>query len=173
MSDQVISYGPRARPLRKHSLDVLRDIMRESGIDFLIVSSTARLDVDQARIMYDNIVHFGVNHQKKLYGPNGDAVIDVFAVCREKKMTLEQTIAAMLKKIREIGPEKVSKHCANPDVLEVFDVSPASIPTEKRAAFEKAAREHPQVAKVLGPANSDPAYHIEVRQPKVDAPATA
>lgn len=166
MSNLVISYGQRARRLRKYSLDVLRDIMRAAGIDFLIVSSTARLDSDQARIMYDNIVHRGISDQKKLYGPNGDAVIDVFIVCREKKMTREQTIAAMLAKIRELGPENVSKHCANPDVLEVFDVSPASIVEEKRAAFEAAARADSRVTKFLGPSNHDPAFHLEIRQPK-------
>lgn len=164
MSDQVISYGPRAKPLRKHSLDVLRSIMRVSGIDFLIVSSTARTVEDQARIMFANLQTHGVDSQRMLYGPFGDQVITVYSACQAKKMAPDAIRAAMECEIRRIGAHKVSKHCADPDVLEVFDVSPASLRPANRVAFERAVRDEKRVSKFLTPAAHDPAYHFEVPQ---------
>ena len=60
---------------------------------------------------------------------------------------------------------QVSKHLADPAVLNVFDVAPSSIPSRKRAAFVNAVNADARVNKFLHPGNStDPAYHIEVPQ---------
>ncbi|MND09835.1 hypothetical protein D3C83_334710 [compost metagenome] len=55
----------------------------------------------------------------------------------------------------------MSRHAADPRVLNVFDVAPSSV--ANRAAFEQAVRAEPRVAKFLVPPK-DPGYHLEIPQ---------
>ena len=108
--------------------------------------------------MYENIQRHGVEHQKRLYGPNGDAVIDVYVARRGDPRA--EVIAAMEAKIREIGPGKVSKHSSH--THHVIDVAPSTI--MNRPAFEAAlerAEAGDLISKYITPPE-DPAYHIEI-----------
>jgi RHS repeat-associated protein len=130
---------------------VLSDIMNASGNSSYRITSTTRSPEDQARIMYDNISKYGKNAQKKLYGSLGDQVIDMYP---DKSL--------MLSKIIEVGPSGVSKHCGDPSLINVIDISPGSI--QNRSSFEEAVRTNSAVSRYYMPP-TDPAYHLEIPQP--------
>ena len=134
-----------------------------AGLKSALISSTSRTPADQARIMFNNLEKYGVEHQKRLYGRSGDSVIDVYAKSRAAGKTSDQIKADMETKIKEVGPTNVSRHTGDPNVLNVFDVAPSSI-TDK-VAFEKAVKADTRVTKFLTPPQ-DPGYHLEIPQPK-------
>lgn len=150
-----------------HAAATLRDIMTAAGVDECSVTSVARTPADQARIMYANCVgtakNQGVEKEHELYAAPGDLVINVFSANREKPR--EQIIALMLQKILELGPAKVSKHCADPSKLTVYDIDPESLkPAGRQVAFEgaiDAAVKDGRLSRFLSPHVGDPAYHIE------------
>ncbi len=139
------------------ALLTLRAVLDRAGLASATVTSGVRTPADQARVMYDNIRQYGVDSQKKLYGPNGDQVIDVYVA--HAKEPRDRVIALMRAKILELGPSRVSKHCS--DTHDVIDVAPSSIADRKR--FEEAlhwAKDQGEISHVILPP-SDPAYHIE------------
>ncbi len=139
------------------ALLTLRAILDRAGLASARVTSGVRTPADQARVMYDNIRRYGVDSQKKLYGPNGDQVIDVYAAHAQEPR--DRVIALMRAKILELGPSRVSKHCS--DTHDVIDVAPSSITDRKR--FEEAlhwAKVQGKISHYILPP-SDPAYHIE------------
>lgn len=164
--EPTITFGTRANQdvVSTHTRDVLSDILQESGNSSATITSTARTVEDQARIMYGNIERDGVAEQKRLYGVNGDKVIDAYVAAKAEGLDEMGIRARMVAKINELGPTNVSKHLADPNVLNVIDVSPASI--ADREAFEAAVRADPRVSKFLTPGDGDPAYHIEIPQPQ-------
>jgi hypothetical protein len=165
-SDRNIVFGPNAKSadVSEFTLTVLRDIMRSADVAQLTITSTQRSPQDQARVMFANIERDGVARQKALYKPAGQSVIDAYVAAKSAGKSPDEIRAAMVARILEIGPEKVSRHAADPNVLNVFDVAPASVarPTE----FVAAARGDSRVAKVLTPAENDPAFHLEIPQPR-------
>ena len=140
---------------------VLKEILQAAGLTSARVTSGYRGPFDQARVMYDNIVSKGVAHQKQLYnGKPGVKVIEVYEANSSKAK--DAIIAAMKKKIEEIGPAKVSKH-GDPN-FDVFDVAPSSI--KSPAKFLQVLKEKKKsglIFNYLKPPQ-DPAYHIEVRK---------
>jgi len=165
-TNRNIVFGPNAKSadVSPFTLSVLRDIMAAAGVAQLTITSTQRSPQDQARVMYDNIVRDGVAKQKALYKPAGQSVIDAYVAAKNAGKSPDDIKAAMVARILEIGPEKVSRHAADPKVLNVFDVSPASV--AHQTAFVAAARGDARVAKVLTPAENDPAFHLEIPQPQ-------
>jgi hypothetical protein len=163
--DRNIVFGPNAKSadVSDFTLTVLRDIMRAAGVPKLTITSTQRSPQDQARVMFDNIEREGVARQKRLYKPAGQSVIDAYVTAKDAGKTPDDIKAAMVARILEIGPEKVSRHAADPRVLNVFDISPASV--AHQTEFIAAARQDNRVAKVLTPADNDPAFHLEIPQP--------
>jgi hypothetical protein len=164
-NDRNIVFGPNAKSgdLSDFTRAVLSDIMGAADVTTLTITSTQRSPQDQARVMYDNIVRDGVARQKGLYKAPGQAVIDAYAAAKAAGKSPDEIRAAMVARILELGPEKVSRHAADPKVLNVFDVSPASV--AHGDAFVAAARSDARVSKVLTPANNDPAFHLEIPQP--------
>jgi len=160
-----VDFGPNANPqdVTPFSTTVLKQILRAAGLKRAVVSSTSRPPAEQARVMYNNIVAKGVAAQKKLYRPPGVLVIDVYVASKAAGKSPEQIKADMTVKIIEVGPTKVSRHAADPRVLNVFDVAPSSI--ANRVAFEQAVRADARVTKFLVPP-SDPGYHLEIPQPQ-------
>lgn len=169
MSQQPsIKFGPKANEavVSVHTIGVLADILIAAGLDSCVITSTSRTPADQARIMFNNISTKGVASQKALYAAAGDSVIDEFVKAKKAGKNRDQIIAAMEAKIRAIGPDKVSHHCADPARLNVVDVAPSSVAKPK--AFESAVRAaitRGKVSKFLTPGNNDPAFHIEIPQP--------
>ena len=60
--------------------------------------------------------------QYDLYGPTGDKVVDSFVELSKKGLSAADIKEGMRKKIEELGPANVSRHCADPKKLNVFDV---------------------------------------------------
>ncbi len=145
------------------ALATLRAILDRAGLETATVTSGVRTPFHQARVMYDNIRRYGVASQKRLYGPNGDQVIEVYEAHAGK--TRDEVIDHMRRKILQLGPSRVSKHCSS--THDVIDVAPSSIADRKK--FEAAlrwAKEQMLISNFLQPPE-DPAYHIErVKEPK-------
>ncbi|MGC4064848.1 MAG: transglycosylase SLT domain-containing protein [Polyangiaceae bacterium] len=146
-----------------YSRGVLESIARAAGISSCLVSSTSRDPYNQARVMYDNLEKYGVDHQKKLYGPAGDKVIDVYAAEKGRGGDRSTIIAAMRDRIRDIGPSNVSRHASDPRKLCVLDIAPSSI--KNKESFREAVMQEKRVAKFLEPPG-DPGYHLEIPQPR-------
>ena len=135
-----------------YSMSVLIDVMNESDNYSATITSTTRTPEDQVRILCQNIQNKGFDNQRKLYANPGKQVIDLYP-----------NQDAMLAKIYKLGPQTISKHCADPNVLNVFDVAPSSI--SNKNDFHMALERNAQIHKCLTPYNSnDPAFHIEIKQ---------
>jgi hypothetical protein len=162
----AISFGANAKSadVTPYTLGVLADILKSAQLSAALVSSTSRTPADQARIMYDNLEKYGVEAQKKLYANPGDRVIDVYARSKAAGNTSDRIKLDMETKIRDLGPTNVSRHTADPRVLNVVDIAPGSL--KDRRAFEVAVKADERVRKFLTPADSDPAYHLEIPQPR-------
>lgn len=160
-----IAFGANAKPetVSAFSREVLTGILRRAGLSRVIITSTSRDASEQARVMFQNLENFGVAHQKKLYGPSGDQVIEVYRQAKASGKPADTIRQLMTQEILRIGPTRVSRHAADPRVLNVFDVAPSSV--ANRAAFEQAVRAEPRVAKFLVPP-TDPGYHLEIPQPQ-------
>ena len=161
----TINFGANAdqAAVSDHSRQVLQDIMKAAKLDSMTITSTARTPERQAIAMFDNIESQGVDSQKALYGPYGDQVIDVYTAERAAGKSQAEIVSAMEAKINELGPSNVSRHLANPSTMNVIDIAPSQI--ADRGAFERAVAADSRVSKFLKPP-SDPAYHLEIPQPK-------
>ncbi|HKE76985.1 MAG TPA: M15 family metallopeptidase [Acidimicrobiales bacterium] len=186
-TDVTISWGSNAKrdAVADTSLAILKDVLRAAGLSSATITSTARNATDQARAMYQNLVGQGVAKQKKLYGPAGDKVIDVFVALRDEGRSPQEIKDGMRDEIVAIGPSKVSRHCGDPALLNVFDVGPNSLGDgEAKQAFNAAAAAEVgvRVSKYI-PYPKDPGDHFEIKPsggtapapesdaPKVEAPA--
>jgi peptidoglycan hydrolase-like protein with peptidoglycan-binding domain len=157
-----IKYQGSIPPIAEKAANVLREIMKAAGVESVIISSTVRTPEDQARIMYDNITNHGVAAQKKLYGLNGDLVIDVYSEKKKDGKSKDEIRLAMRDKIVEIGSTTVSKHCCDPTTMSIFDVAPSSVPEAKKPSFVSAIKQSSGLNKYFLPPE-DPAYHMEVK----------
>ncbi|HZH30781.1 MAG TPA: hypothetical protein VEY11_08455 [Pyrinomonadaceae bacterium] len=169
MTQPAIKFGPKANQavVSVHTLGVLTEILNAANLVSCLITSTSRTPSDQARIMFSNIVSKGVAAQKALYKAPGRAVIDEYVKTKNAGKTSDQIKAAMEAKIRALGPANVSRHCADPALLNVVDISPSSL--SNTTAFEKAiraAQTKGKLSKFLTPGDNDPAYHLEIPQPK-------
>lgn len=172
MSEQQpsIKFGPKANQgvVSVHTIGVLTEILRAADCDSCLITSTSRTPAEQARIMFSNIVSQGVVKQRALYAAAGDSVIVEFENAKRAGKSDDQIIAAMEAKIRAVGPDKVSHHCADPAKLNVVDIAPSSIAKQKGfQAAVNAALKQGKVSKFLTPGNNDPAFHIEIPQPTI------
>jgi hypothetical protein len=160
----TIQFGANAQRLAvsEHTLTVLKAILKAARLASALITSTSRTPADQARAMYDNLETQGIQKQKRLYGSAGDKVIDAYAKAKAAKKSKEDILAAMEARIKELGPSRVSKHCASGALLQVVDVAPSSIEVKPR--FVKAVQAEKRVARFLRPP-LDPAYHLEIPQP--------
>jgi hypothetical protein len=169
-SEVTIRFGSRAKQsaVAASSLTVLQDVLRASGLRSATITSTARSAADQARAMYQNLVGRGrgqgVSAQRRLYGPAGDSVIDTFVELRDQGKSPAEIKTGMKDKIIEVGPSRVSRHCGDPNILNVFDVGPASVGnSDAQEEFVDAARaeEGSRITKFI-PYPQDPGHHFEI-----------
>jgi peptidoglycan hydrolase-like protein with peptidoglycan-binding domain len=161
-----IAFGPNANRnvVSTYTLNVLEDVLAAAGLTSLRIESTARTPEDQARIMFDNIETKGIKSQYDLYGTNGEKVIDVYAAEKKAGKAPSEIKKSMVEKILELGPANVSKHLSDPAILNVIDVAPSSI--SNKPAFVTAAKADKRISNILTPDDQDPAYHLEIPQPK-------
>jgi hypothetical protein len=157
----TVRWGDQARPdvVPASALGVLTDVLRAARLRDVLVTSTQRTPKEQAAVMYANCESYGVAQQKDLYGPYGDQVIDVYASGKQAGDSGTLIQAHMTEKIVDLGPQRVSRHTADPRKLAVIDVAPSSV--TDRAAFERAVNAEPRVKTFLLPPK-DPAYHLEI-----------
>lgn len=166
MSEPTISFGTNANQdvVSDRSRTIIKDILTDAGLGSCNITSTSRTPADQARAMFNNIVEHGVEAQKALYAAAGDQVIDAYVLARNQGKSSSQIRQAMTAKIIAVGPGRVSRHCADPAILNVVDIAPSSI--ADKPAFQAAVKQAVQsgrVSKFLMPPH-DPAYHLEIPQ---------
>lgn len=156
------TYGPNARreAMTETALAVLREICSTACIRAVTITSTAREVEDQARIMYGNIRRQGAAAVRSLYRASGQSVVTAYEEAVRAGLDEHGIRAAMAARIREAGPENVSRHIAQDGVC-VFDIAPSSIVAGARARFIAAVEGHASVRHFLQPPR-DPAYHLEI-----------
>lgn len=162
-STPVIRFAEKAvrEAVSPYTVAVLLELMRSTGNLELTITSSVRTPADQARVMFQNIERQGVAHQLNLYGSIGDQVILAYKAAVECKSEPSEILAAMTKKIVEIGPGAVSAHMRDPKQINVIDIDPCSLTNRKR--FADAVRKDQRVSKFLEPP-FDPAFHLEIPQ---------
>lgn len=157
----TIHFGHNARQdtVLSQPLSVLEDLLEKAGLSSMLITSTARTPADQARVMYQNLEAKGVADQKRLYGVNGDKVIDVYDKAKRNGESPNQIKSRMEQEIIAIGPGKVSRHCADYHQLCVVDIDPDSIANHD--AFKAAVKSDSRISQSFFPP-ADPAYHLEI-----------
>jgi hypothetical protein len=164
----IFEVTAKREAVSEYSMGVLTRICSEAGVRQIDISSTQRDAQAQARAMYHNCEATGIAAQMRLYRAPGQAVVKTYAACKTKRLGAAQTMAEMERAILEIGPAKVSRHCADPAKINVVDVRPSRLSTADRGAFKAAvhlAIQRGEVSKFLEPP-ADPAFHIEIPQPE-------
>lgn len=138
----------------------LRRLLDQAGLKSGTITSGIRTAIEQARVMFDNLEKHGVEHQRKLYGANGDKVIDVYV--KHRGQPRDEVIGHMKDEIKKLGPGNVSKHSS--DDRHVIDVAPSSIRDE--AKFLAAVEWGKGQGFILHfiPPPKDPAYHLEFKK---------
>jgi len=163
-----ILFGPDtgAPTLSDYTLSVVKDILLKAGIAQAAISSTTRTAITQMQAMYANLEATGVERQRQLYGPSGNAVIDAYVNAVHAGKTGHDVRATMLAKILEIGAYRISRHCGDFHALQTLDIDPRSVPVEQWALLEQAARTElgQRVSRVIAPP-LDTALHLEIPQP--------
>ena len=139
--------------------NILKEVGKASGNYDIYITSTARTSHDQARIMYENCENTGANIQKGIYAASGDLVIDVYTAGKNAAISQEQIITNMENKINELGPEKVSKHLANPDVLNTFDISYGKLTDKTKFLTEINKRSELDIVLI-----ENNCYHVQINQ---------
>ncbi|WP_223150991.1 lysozyme family protein [Flavobacterium ajazii] len=140
----------------QNSINILKEVGRASNNNDIYITSTARTPHDQARIMFDNCER-DLQEQRNTYLEPGQKIIDVYVTNVNK--TRNQVISLMEAKINELGPTTVSKHCANPNVINVFDVPISRLinPNDFLTEIQKRT----EVDQVL---IENAVYHVEITQ---------
>lgn len=145
-----------ADAVSEYTRGILREVGEATENMDIYITSTARTPNDQARIMYDN-ANRDLQEQRRTYRAPGQAVIDVFE--QNQNQPRDQVIALMEARINELGPASVSKHCADPNVTNVFDISISRLTNPNDFLTE--IRKRSEVQTVL---NENGAYHVEISQ---------
>jgi hypothetical protein len=141
---------------------IISNSMEDAGENTVSVSRTTATPSQQANVMYDNIISFGVENQKDLYLPPGDRVIDTYVSASSQKGATKASVTGLMTdKINSEGPQNVSKHCGDPKIINVIDISPSSVKNVR--SFQSSLRSNPGISKLL-PYPKDPGIHVEIKQ---------
>lgn len=147
------------------SREILQALLSEAGLASCVVTSTVRSPTSQARAMFNNIEATSIARQRALYSDFGDQVIDEYQRLKPQGHGRQVILDAMEARINSVGPGNVSRHCADPALLNVIDIAPSSIADPQ--AFLDAlgrAKQAGAVSRFFSPANGDPAFHVEIPQ---------
>lgn len=138
------------------SRGILQEIGQATNNLDIYITSTARTPHDQARIMYDNCVA-DLQEQRSTYREPGQRVIDVYVANQSRARNT--VISLMEAKINELGPSTVSLHCADSNIINVFDISirRLSNPNDFLSNIQNRA----EVSRVL---IENGVYHVEIPQ---------
>jgi hypothetical protein len=149
------------------SRQVLKRILGDAGLGSCTITSTVRTPKRQANAMYNNIEATSIEKQLGLYAEPGRKVIREYQRLKPLGHGRLAILAAMEDKIDMLGPGTVSRHCADPSELNVIDIAPSSIASPSRflAALTQ-AEQRGEVSRFFSPAQGDPAFHVEIPQPR-------
>ncbi|GAA2711989.1 hypothetical protein GCM10010429_29150 [Micromonospora olivasterospora] len=176
LADVQVAFGANANAaaLSAATIDIVKDSLRAAGQRTVTITSTARTPADQARAMFQNLtnaanpVSVNVANQLALYAAAGDAVVNRF-VQQTQGMTLQQILAnsatiraAMEQEINNQGPQNVSRHCADPAVVNVADLGAGAFNATNGPLFVNAIR--PRVTRFIDERATNNCYHIEITQ---------
>lgn len=142
--------------LSEKTKNVLREVGEASDNFYIAITSTARTPYDQARIMYDNCKS-DLAEQRRTYAPPGQRVIDVYV--NNKTKPRETVIKLMEQKINDLGPSTVSKHLANPEILNTFDIAYENL--KDKTKFWNEMKKRMELDDMLKENNC---YHIQIKQ---------
>ena len=164
----------------------IRSVMDEAGVTYGLVTSTLRRPVDQARAMFNNLQNGNViNYSSKANKNKGWGATLLYyeqkrnlngqltrSYSKNEKVTNSSDISTIKAAMSDyISTENdsgrlVSKHCGNPDEIQVMDISPKAMrPSSRKSAFVAIMRQKKAegiIRNFLTPAEGDPAYHIEM-----------
>jgi len=161
------------------TLNVIRRICVDAGVREITITSTYRPPEVQARVMFNNLQ----NNNRVNYAAPGRAVVKVYddkkaayGIPYGSPVSDANQIAdikqSMLAAIENAPPQNISKHSAQPSVVQAIDISPTRMkPISRKASFRSICMQYNKqgvLKAFLGPKpdgpGSDPAFHIEVWQ---------
>jgi hypothetical protein len=140
--------------ISQYSIDVLEELMTNSGNSSILITSTKRTPRRQAELMYEFYLGGGlytIVYSKK--------VIDVGREAKNKGFSQEKILEIMTQEILAQGPNNVSHHLGDFTNLNVIDVAPSSV-ANKSAFMREIAKRN---IKFVGPPR-DKAFHLEINQ---------
>jgi predicted chitinase len=151
-----VGESAKESALSDKTKNILRAVGEASGNYYIAITSVARTPYDQARIMYNNC-QSDLAEQRRTYAVPGQKVIDVYV--SNKTKSRETVIKLMEQKINELGPSSVSKHLANPEVLNTFDISYGNL--SDKTKFWNEMKRRPELDEIL---NENKCYHVQIKQ---------
>ncbi|GIG60886.1 hypothetical protein Lfu02_52580 [Longispora fulva] len=175
IADVTVGFGAQANQasVAPGMITAIKNALRSAGQSTATITSTARTPADQARAMFNNLVNpartvaQNTANQLALYQAPGRAVVNRFTAATAG-MTLAQINAnaatvrgAMQAEIVAQGPSNVSRHCADPAVLNVVDVGAGVFNASNGPLF--VASVTAQVTRVLDERATNSCYHLELQ----------
>ncbi|OXL35987.1 hypothetical protein CA284_20995 [Enterobacter mori] len=158
------------------SLDIMKEIMKSSGVHKITITSTLRTVQKQVVAMYDNMRSKGIQSQLDYYAAPGREVVkagvDAGGTDKNKESVVKKAMMDKVESLQKDG-HLVSKHCVSLEeyaLRNVFDISKTSMPAKLQRAFDKAlikyAEDNPDKMKYISPLNihGEPAFHVEIVQ---------
>ncbi|EGT5658848.1 LysM peptidoglycan-binding domain-containing protein [Citrobacter braakii] len=158
------------------SLDIMKEIMKSSGVHKITITSTLRTVQKQVVAMYDNMRSKGIQSQLDYYAAPGREVVqtgvDAGGTDKNKESVVKKAMMDKVESLQKDG-RLVSKHCVSLEeyaLRNVFDISKTSMPAKLQRAFDKAltkyAEDNPDKMKYINPlkTHGEPAFHVEIVQ---------
>ncbi|HBC6262489.1 LysM peptidoglycan-binding domain-containing protein [Citrobacter braakii] len=158
------------------SLDIMKEIMKSSGVHKITITSTLRTVQKQVVAMYDNMRSKGIQSQLDYYAAPGREVVqtgvDAGGTDKNKESVVKKAMMDKVESLQKDG-RLVSKHCVSLEeyaLRNVFDISKTSMPAKLQRAFDKAltkyAEDNPDKMKYISPlkTHGEPAFHVEIVQ---------
>ena len=186
LQDVSVGFGAQANAavVSQASLDLIKGALRFAGQSTASINSTARTPEDQARAMFQNLVHPGETAAQILqninvqhngdggsfhgYAAAGDAVINTFAgltAGQNAASVLANSAAiqaAMVAEINSQGADHVSRHCADPAVTNVLDIGSGAFSTSAANRFIQQVQA--SGAGYIDERASNGCFHLEIAQ---------
>lgn len=160
----------------RQSLEIMKEIMKSSGVHKITITSTLRTVQKQVDAMYANMCSKGIQSQLNYYAATGREVvqagIDAGGTDRSKIRLVKKAMMQKVVSLQNDG-RLVSKHCVSLEAYShrnVFDMSRKSLPATVQHAFdqalEKYAKDNPNKMKYISPLKNhgEPAFHVEIVQ---------
>lgn len=168
-STAVLAADPKltGRPVAPEARAVLLEILRKAELPSARVTSTSRTAAEQAKVIFDYINEHGYDAALELYGPHGDAIVQVCERSYKKNRACDAPVLdrmveetrRQLKLLEQQGEQRTELMHTS-DTHYAIDIDPESVADPR--AFESAATAHARVTRLLEPAEHHNSYHVEI-----------